>query len=284
MTETPTRRALLAGAATAALAGCTGIISDEPTDSNENDGMATPGGTDDGTETPDGTDGTPSDTLPEDCPTTQNIDVEWPEDITAESVASFVQAYENAYYREKVVDYEPESRLDDYRLEATVNGEPMETEAGFTVLLSGNGGIFRPTLHLGATTAAPPADADVVGFDAVEDETLRGVLTTAADTGSAQEHIDDTGETVERYIDIVASLSESFDPPEGPSESGTAYFDVDGTTVELTLQTDSFHGDYWWEAHYYVDENVVWRVESRSGDVSERDPKDGKLLECRTDR
>jgi hypothetical protein len=50
-------------------------------------------------------------------------------------------------------------------------------------------------------------------------------------------------------------------PPFSPGGSGTAYFDVDGTTVELTHYASQFHGDYWRGTWYYVGENVLWRVE-----------------------
>jgi hypothetical protein len=244
-----TRRAVLAtaGAGALALAGCTALG---------------------------GSDGESAD-LPEDCPTTQDLGVDWPRELDRETVASFVETYENEYYREVVVEYEPSSQVDSYGLSADISDEPTETGDGYEVGLSGSGGVYTPTLNLGATTAEPPADADVVPVSAVEDGTLRRVLTDAAEKGDADHHVDRPGETVDRYIDLVTSLSAEFDAPTGRDESGTAYFDVDGTAVELTVAANSFHGDYWWGAQYYVDEHVVWRVENSEN------PKNGTLVECR---
>ncbi|WP_178915717.1 hypothetical protein [Natronomonas gomsonensis] len=255
MDPTPNRRALLvaAGATAAALAGCTDTL---------------PG----------------SDTreLPESCPTSQDLDVEWPRDLDSEAVASFLEAYEHVYYREEVVEYEPESRVDSYGLSVGVSEDPTTVDGGYEATLSGSGGIYRPTLNVGARTADAPDDADIVSIEEVDDETLREVLQEAAESGEAEHHIEPPGEEVDRYIELVASLSSDFEPPSAPGESGTAYFDVDGTTVELTLHANRFHGDYWWKARYYVDENVVWRVEVPGEEPP--DPRaEGKLLECRED-
>jgi hypothetical protein len=255
MDPTPNRRALLvaAGATAATLAGCTDAL---------------PGG----------------DTreLPESCPTSQDLDVEWPRELDSETVTSFLEAYEGVYYRDEVVEYEPESRVDSYGLSVAVSETPTSVDGGYEATLSGSGGVYRPTLNVGARTADAPEGADIVPIDEVDDETLREVLQTAAESGEAEDHIEPPGEKVDRHIELVASLSSDFEPPSAPGESGTAYFDVDGTTVELTLQANQFHGDYWWTARYYVDENVVWRVEM-SGEESPNPRAEGKLLECRGD-
>jgi|GEM_PF-6643074 len=255
MDPTPNRRALLVatGATAATLAGCTDAL---------------PGG----------------DTreLPESCPTSQDLDVEWPRELDSETVTSFLEAYEGVYYREEVVAYEPESQVDSYGLSEHVSEGPTPVDGGYEATLSGSGGIYRPTLNVGARTADAPEGADIVPIDEVDDETLREVLQTAAESGEAEDHIEPPGEKVDRHIELVASLSSDFEPPSAPGESGTAYFDVDGTTVELTLQANQFHGDYWWTARYYVDENVVWRVEM-SGEESPNPRAEGKLLECRGD-
>ena len=252
------RRTLLgtAGALAVGTAGCT----DSPVDA---DGGPT------GTETARG--------LSENCPTSQDLGVEWPAELDAAAAESFLEAYENAYYREVVVDYESESRVDEYSLEAGVTDGPTAVEDGYEVALSGSGGVYRPTLHLSATTAEPPPAADTVPVGEVDDGRLRDLLETAAAEGEAEHHVEPPGRTVDRYIELVASLSGDFEPLEAPGDSGTAYFDVDGAGVELVVQADSFHGDYWWEARYYVDEHVVRRVDDAEGDPREN----GDLLECR---
>ncbi len=263
------RRTLLAavGSGAAGTAGCVDGVLGGPSDD------PAPNGSDD--RSPTATDRP----LPEDCPTSQDLAVEWPETPTEETVASFVEDYENAYYREVVVNYEPESTVDEYGLEAVVTDGPVAVDGGYEVALSGNGGVYHPTLHLRARTADPPADADVVPFDEVEDEVLRDLLETAAAEGEAEHHVEPPGERVDRYIERVVELSADFEPLEEPGDEDTAYFDADGTSVALTLQASNFHGDYWWGARYYVDEHVVWRVDDPEGE-----PRNGELLECRTDR
>ena len=255
MLSEPSRRRLLVALGGVTMAGCT-------TSRNS------------GTDSPETTTDDPN--LPEECPTTQNLDVEWPENLDADSVESFVESYEAAYYREKVVEYEPESMADSYELGGRIADGPTEVGDGYTVEYAGGGGIYRPTLRLKGTVTDHPKNADIVSANDIDDETVSNLLIDAAETGDATEHIDDPGETVDKYIELLASLSSDFEELTGPSDSDTLYVDVDGTTVELTAQATNFHGDYWWNVWYYVDENVVRRTTKE-----ETEPQDGKLLECR---
>ncbi|PSP66776.1 hypothetical protein BRC85_08885 [Halobacteriales archaeon QS_1_69_70] len=251
-----TRRTLLSAAAggAAATAGCS-------------DGWA--GGPDD--QSPTETDRP----LPDACPTTQNLGVEWPAELT--DVESFMVAYENAYYREVVVDYEPTTRVDEYGLEAVVSDGPTAVDGGYEVALYGTGGVYEPGLHLQAEPADPPAGADVVPVGEVSDDTLRDFLETAAAEGEAETVVQQQRDRIDELIERVAALSDDAETLDSPGDSATAYVDVDGSTVELTLQADRFHGDYWWSARYYVDKRVVRRV-----DDEESDPREaGDLLECR---
>ena len=166
--------------------------------------------------------------------------------------------------------------VDEYGLEASVRNGPTAVDGGYEVALSGGGGVYEPGLHLQAEPADPPAGADVVPIGEVSDDTLRGVLETAAAGGKAKTRVRRPRERVDKLIECVASLSADAGPLEGPGDSTTAYFEVDDTTVELVVQADNFHGDYWWGARYYVDDKVVRRLENEEGD-----PRDGELLECR---
>jgi hypothetical protein len=264
------RRTLLAaiGGGTLSLAGCTTVP--DPGDV----GGETPVETDTGS--PESSEGTaePSD-LPATCPTSQGLDVEWPEELDASAVESFVEAYERAYYREVVVDYEPESQLDAYELSGDAS-RPTAVVDGWELSYTGGGGVYRPTLWLSASTATPPDGADVVPASEIDDDLLTGLLEEAADTGDAQRHIEPPGEKVDRYVDLLASLSDDFDGLSSRGDSDALYVNVDGTTVELTAEADTFHGDYWWKAWYYVDEQVVRRTTHE-----DTDPREGKLLECR---
>ena len=236
------------------------------------------GGTDgEGSPTNDDVSPTPTDQeLPTGCPITQNLNIDWPTELTDGSVERFVETYENAYYREAVVEYEPTTVVDEYGLAASVSDGPVAVDGGYRVVLSGSGGVYEPGLHLRGERADPPAGADVVPVGKADDSTLRGVLETAAAEGEAETHVRRPRERVDELIERVASLSADASPLEGPGDSTTAYFEVNDATVELAVQADSFHGDYWWKARYYVDDRVVRRLENDEGD-----PRDGELLECR---
>jgi len=215
--------------------------------------------------------------LPEDCPTTREFDVEWPDGVTRENAEAFVESYGYVYYREVVVDYEPEAMIDGYGLSTHVSDGPVAVDDGYEVTVSGSGGVYRPPLHLAARTADAPSDADVVPVEEVSDDGLRDLLETAAAEGEAETTIETDRERVDHVIEHVASLSEDVEGPHSPGAEDTGYFDVDGTTVELVVQAGTLHGDYWWGARYYVDDHVVWRVDDTEGDPR----MDGELLECR---
>lgn len=234
-------------------------------------------GTDETTGTVRSDDGTAQKTdLPEDCPTSQGLDVEWPDELNASAVEAFVEAYEAVYYRDVVVQYEPESQLDAYELSGSVTDGPRAVGNGWKLTYSGQGGIYRPTLWMGATTSSPPDGADLVPVSELDDEPLIDTLQTAAETGDAELHVDTPGEEVDRYVDRFRSLSDDFEQLSGPGDSEALYVAVDGTTVELTVQATSLHGDYWWKAWYYVDDHVVRRT--TDDDTAARN---GEVLECR---
>ncbi|WP_340098983.1 hypothetical protein [Salinibaculum salinum] len=259
MLPKPTRRRLLIALGGVATAGCT---------TSRNSGA-------DPTETTT----TDESELPEECPTTQNLGVEWPSELDSETVESFVESYEATYYREKVVGYESESMVNSYELGGRIAEGPTEVGDGYTVEYAGGGGIYRPTLRLMGTVTDQPENVDIVSASDIDDETLSNLLANAAETGDATRHIDDPGESVDEYIELLASLSADFEELTEPSDSDTLYVDVDGTIVKLTAQTTNFHGDYSWNAWYYVDENVVRRTTEE-----ETEPQDGKLLECRSEQ
>lgn len=213
--------------------------------------------------------------LPAGCPTTNDLGVPWPDNRTASTVATFVEAYEHVYHREVIVAYEPRSRLDTYELSGSVT-DTQKLGEGYEVAYTGSGAVYTPTLLLGARVADPPDGADVVTIDAIDDRTLTETLDEAAENGEATHHVDRPGPEVDRYIERFESLSSDFEPLSGPGDSDTLYVDNNGTTIELTVQADRFHGDYRWNARYYVNEHVVRRTTDETAD-----PRDGDLLECR---
>lgn len=216
--------------------------------------------------------------LPDACPTSQDLGVEWPETLDAATVESFVETYEHVYYREVVLEYEPDSQLESYQLDGVVTDGPSRADGGWVLTYSGGGGIYTPTLLLEAKTATPPDGADLVDAGEVGDESLTEMIEEAAATGEAEHHVDTPGAEVDRFVDLLASLSDDFEPLSGKGDSDRLYVDVDGTTVEVTARASSFHGDYAWTVRYYVDEQVLRRTSD-----DETDPREGKLVECRTD-
>lgn len=214
--------------------------------------------------------------LPEDCPKTQGLDVQWPGEIDASAVEAFVEAYENRYYRDVVVEYEPESRVDSYDLTGNVDGGPTEVDDGYEVAFSGGGGIYTPTLRMKARVSDPPDGVDLVPASEFDDGALNQTLVEADETGEADLHVDSPGYEVDRYIERLVALSDDFEPLSEPGDSDILYVDVDGTTVELSVSATRFHGDYGWNAWYYVDEHVVRRTTDEK-----TEPRNGKLLECR---
>lgn len=139
-------------------------------------------------------DGTNVNDLPEDCPTSQDMDVEWPDDLDASTVEAFVEEYESVYYRDRVVEYEPESQLDSYELGGSVTGSPREVGNGWKLTYLGGGGIYRPALLLDATTSDLPDGADLVPVSEIDDEQLTEMLEEAAETGEGEFHVDTPGE------------------------------------------------------------------------------------------
>lgn len=213
---------------------------------------------------------------PADCPRTQELGVDLPDELDPDSVEAFVTTYEHTYVRDEVQQYEPESRLDSYEITVSTIKRPTAEDGGYVVPVEGTGAIYRPTLDLEATVSDPPADAVVVSLDEVEDDQLRTVLEEAAEQGDARQYVDRPGERVDEYVDLLASLSTDVDRITSRGGSETAYFDVGGTPVELEIHASSYHGDVGWTAQYFVGEHVVWRARS-----TDENPKDSELLECR---
>ena len=169
------RRTLLAAAAagTAGITGCLdGAFGGTDGERSPTDGEASPMPTDRD--------------LSNNCPTTQDLGVEWPAELTESSVGTFVESSEDANYREVVVGYEPETTIDEYGLTARISDGPTTVDGGYEATLSGGGGVYEPPLHLRAGRADAPSDANVVPIDEVTDEGVRGLPETAAAEGEAE--------------------------------------------------------------------------------------------------
>lgn len=144
--------------------------------------------------------------LPAGCPTTNDLDVPWPENLTASTVGAFVEAYEHGYHRDVIVAHEPRSRLDSDELSGGVT-DTQKLGEGYEVAYTGSGAVYTPTLLLGARVADPPDGADVVAIDVIDDRTLTETLAEVAENGAATHHVDRPGPQVDRYIAVrVAAI------------------------------------------------------------------------------
>lgn len=217
----------------------------------------------------------PSDASPENCPTSQNIGVEWPEELDSSTVESFVETYEQVYYKEKIVEYAPETSLDSYELSGKVVNGPTEVEEGWEMKYRGGGPVYRPILLMGATPKEAPSETEVIPLEEIDKEPLVETLQNAAESGNAELAVETPREEIEDYVELFESLSEDIELS-GRGDSSTLYVDVDGTTVELSVHASDFHGDYDWEAWYFVNEQVVRRTTDE-----DTEPQNGELLECR---
>ena len=214
--------------------------------------------------------------LPDGCPVSQDTGVEWPRDLDESRVSGFVERYEEAYYRQQVIEtlFEPDSRL--FGFSGWISRVEDVTEAqdgGWGVHFSGVVNVQRGDLVFEATATDPPDDVEVIPVGNVDDEPLREQLLAAAETGQEARRIGPSGS--EAYLEGFERLSGEFEISE-VGDSDTLYFAVDGKTVELAVHASPPNRDHFWDAWYYVDEHVVWR----SSDAY-TDPRNGVLLECR---
>lgn len=217
-----------------------------------------------------------SEELPDDCPTSQDAGVEWPRDLDESTVETFIERYEEAYYRQQVIDtlFEPESRLFGYSGWISRIKDVTRIEAGgWRVHFAGIVNIQRGDLVFEATTTDPPGDEQVIPSGNVDDDLLTEVLVAAAETGQEARRIGSSQS--DTYLERFEQFSSEFEISE-VGDSDTLYFSVNETTVELVVSASPPNRDHFWDAWYYVDDHVVWR----SGDA-DTNPRDGTLLECR---
>ena len=270
-----TRRAVLASLTSAGLAGCTASSDSEPPSEDE---------------------------LPEQCPTSQNLDVQWPRDIYTPSVRGFVTgyeelekfvtAYEEAYLVKKAG--QPQYQSGDFNVDADLH--PKRVADGFLMAVSYTGAIhtqdhlvlqaFRvdsegiPTDGLCVDKSYVPDDLEPISVEEVQNQKIQHILKTAAKSGSRRDRAGFTSQ-FRQFLD---------DPPPNASlhdvgRSGVyanllgIYFDVDGTLVLVFIDIEPGSvGDIFdpVPVKYYVTEYVIRRSEK------ENEPaRDGTVVECR---
>jgi len=109
----------------------------------------------------------------------------------------------------------------------------------------------------------------------IETDRLREIARQAAEGQEASKFVEDR-DRIPRLLAELERASDDFRGLSGPGDAKANSFAVDWRTVELEVQSDSYHGDVWWQAVYHVDEAVVWRAKGEA-----TDPRSGDLLECR---
>lgn len=215
--------------------------------------------------------------LPEECPTSQDLGVEWPRNLDESTVASFVEDYEIEYYRREVFDevFEPQSRLDTYEgWIGDVTAVTQTDSGGWRAQFEGIVNIRRGDLALVATPTESSDASDATPIHEIEDELLIRVLEQAVESGRAEQWIGPAES--DEYLDLFEMLAGGFELSHvGASQS--LYFTVNGTTVELEVRWAPPNRDHFWYVSYYVDERVIWRSADEDGN-----PREGQLLECRS--
>lgn len=95
-----------------------------------------------------------------------------------------------------------------------------------------------------------PPEHDVVPVED-DDESLTDLLRDAEDRNVSQDDrndgpaamLVDPRSEVDRYLNVVDEVSDRQSQINGPGDSTTVYFDLDHTTVDLSVWADMIHGD-----------------------------------------
>jgi hypothetical protein len=236
------------------------------------------------------------DELPDQCPTSLDLDVAWPRDIFTRSVGGFVTRYEavgefvRAYEEAYLVEESTETQFHSVGFSVELDQTPNKLADGFHVTVSsaGAGGVSEyleiqafeigsdstpiDEHGIGLDESAVPDDPEYISIDEIEDQRLQEVLKSAAGSGYGQFTTSPTA----RYEELIENL-----PPNASlgSRRRVAYYDVNGTPVLLVIDMlggNSIDGITVGPVQYYVTEYVIRRTSEEN-----ESPQDGTLVECR---
>lgn len=263
-----TRRATLAVLGSTAVAGCAGL-----TGGSQNE-----------------------DNLPEQCPTSQDLDVEWPRELDTKSAGEFATAYERAYiYKQENGDSDFVSVNIDTRLDRGISrffrGFSPALSGGFRMTVNSRGSVDSEVMSLTAVRSLPNGrpesdyedeidvsgdslvdNPDYISIEELEDSSIPPVVHFAANTGVGEGEVTDVAR-IEQYVELIANLPSN----SSLKDNKGAYFNVNGTLVILVINIDYSTTGLWrGTAQYYITETVVRRTFEEDGS-----PKNGQLLECR---
>lgn len=264
-----TRRAVLTTLTSVGLAGCTTFDDSESSSEDE---------------------------LPDQCPTSRDLDVPWPRDIYTGSVRGFVTGYEDVgefvtAYEEAYLVEKHQSEYDSVNFSVQLDQNPDKVADGFHVTVTFDGsatteryllletfevdsdGIPKEANGADIDESVIPDNIEYIPIDEVEDQNLHKVLKSAADSGygeSSTSHTDQYAQLIEAHSPNT-SLNDGYPPG--------VYFDVNGTPVLLLTYEqggDSAVFEQSTPVQYYVTEYVIRRTTYEN-----ELPQDGTLVECR---
>lgn len=263
-----TRRAVLATLTSVGLAGCTTSGDSEPPSEDE---------------------------LPDQCPTSHNLNVQWPRDLDPgpvrgfvsgyEAVGDFVMAYEEAYQ----VEQKAETQFHSPSISVELDQTPNKVANGFHVTVTYGASVsiedyilleaFEvnsdgiPKEGQRVDESEVPDDPEYIPIAEIEDQRLQEVLKSAANSGYGEDHTSPTGRYTQLIESHSANASLNNEYPQG------IYFDVNGTPVLLIITERGGAAEDYGKSdpiQYYVSEYVVRRT-----DEENESPQDGTVVECR---
>ncbi|WP_152420971.1 hypothetical protein [Halorubrum coriense] len=242
------------------------------------------------------------DELPDQCPTSRDLDVPWPRDLDPGLVRGFITGYEDlkefitAYEEAYLVEKSTQSPYQSANFNVNVDRYIKRVVGGFLLTVSHTGSVknqshlllraFKtdsegiPKDGLSVDKSDVPDGLEPIPINEVQDQKTREILKSAAKSGDRT----DTASPPGQFYDLVnnrspnASLSD-----EGRSgvysDLPAVYFDVNGTVVLVfILMKQGSVGDIFEpvSVQYYVSEYVIRRTEDES-----KSPRDGTVVECR---
>lgn len=233
-----------------------------------------------------GDSGPPSeDELPDQCPTSLDLDVQWPRELDADTVGEFVMAYEKAYQGKKLA----ETRFHSPSISVELDQTPYKVADGFQVTITYGASVsVEDYLHLEAfevNSDGIPKDGPYVDESEVPDNPayipiaeigghrLQEVLQSAANSGHGEDYTSPTRWYTQFIESHSANASLNTEHPQG------IYFDVNGTPVLLIITERGGAAEDYGKSdpiQYYVTEYVVRRTEEEN-----ESPQDGAVVECR---
>ncbi|WP_276254948.1 hypothetical protein [Halomontanus rarus] len=248
------------------LAGC--VTADGPNDAEDENGTA-------GKDTGDAV--SPS---PGGCPTSHDLGVSPPDEITRATAEGFVERYEEAYVDEFVIS---DSTTTITGPSTTVT-DRTEVESGFAIETST---VWGSSYYEGVTVLAEPVASIPDGIDPLERDSMPEIadfVAEAARKAAVEERdvtlTEDTIRPNSLGKNAHEHVTEALSTPHENSdhEAGAVYYVAgEDRTVRVTVFPASKVTDDAREyfGQYYIDDVVLKRTEGRRSD-----PRDGHLIEC----